>query len=245
VNTMTQDVFKPEKVVLAWHERPGGPAVTADCWFESKAIRHVVQKHVCGSEPWKRVLNASVVDSLKGLVSDHARPPASDYRHFVEAVGRHLQQSCGQPLLCRFLETALHYVDTAGMPQPILGNLKAREKILLILPTGAVGFVSVANPWSTGTLVATFLTAFFPRQVGWVVPKRAAKANLERYVLRWAAQPHSSGGRLLPEPLEGVREEDGDTGAATQREYFRFISPESWGFELGKDGCQVWLGPRS
>jgi len=242
---MAQDFFKPEKVTLTWNEGSGGPAVTLDCWFESKAIRHVVEKHVNIAEPWRRVLNASVVDRLTAVVSARGLPAAADCRHFVEATGRQLQQACDQPLLCRFLETAFHFVDAAGRLHPILNNLKAREKILFILPTGAVGFVSVDNPWSNGTLAAAFLTTFFPRQVGWVAPKRAAKANVERYVLRWAQQPHSSGGRLLPELLEGVREEDGDSGAVTQREYFRFISPETWGFELRKDGCQVRLGPRS
>jgi len=126
----------------------------------------------------------------------------------------------------------------------VLGNLKAREKILFILPAGAVAFLGVDRPWAEGTLSAVFLTAFFPRQAAWVVPKRAAATNVERYILRWAERPHRSGGRLLPEPPEGVREEDQDTGAVTQREYFRFITPETWGFEVQSDGCAVWLGPR-
>ena len=241
---MTQNSFEPEKVTLSWHDGPGRTAITADCWFGSRSIRHVVEKHVNIAEPWRRVLNASVVDRLTAVVSARGLPAAADCRHFVETVGKQMQQSCDQPLLCRFLETDFHFFDHAGRLHPILSTLKAREKIMFILPAGGVGFVAVDKPWTKGSLTAAFLTAFFPRQVGWVVPKRAAAANMERYVQRWAKQVHSSGALLLPEPLEGVREEDGDTRAVTQREYFRFISPEKWGFSRHKDGSFVWCGPR-
>ena len=241
---MATDIFTPEKVTLTWHEQPGGPAVTVDCWFEAAAIRHVVQKHVGDTEPWNRILNASVVDRLTAVVSARGLPAPADCLHFVDAVGRQMQQCCDQPLLCRFLETEFHCVDRTGRLQPILGNLKAREKILFVLPTGAVGFVVVENPWTSGTLAAAFLTAFFPRPAGWVVPKRAAAATVERYVLRWSEQPHISGGRWLPEPSDRVHEKDGDTGAETQREYFRFVSLEKWGFQLLEDGCTVWTGLR-
>jgi hypothetical protein len=89
-----------------------------------------------------------------------------------------------------------------------------------------------------------FLTAFFPRQGrGWVTPKRAATTTAAYYLRRWAQYRHRSGGRLHPEPDDAVSERDEVTGRATHRRWFRFVTPQTWGFRLQKDGQWAWQDP--
>jgi len=234
--------FTAETVTLAWRERPGGATVTASCRFEAGAIRHVLDRHFGGAEPWTRILNDSLVRRLVRAVHDGVAPSAPDCRDFVAGVSSQIARSCERPLLCVFLETALHFIDHRGQLRQNL-QLRMREKILFVLESGAVAFVDITRPRADGQIPVVFRTAFFPRSVGWVSPKRAAEASITHYITRWAENGHHAGGLLLPEPRDGVRERDDDTGVEKQREYFRFVTPESWGFERQEDGQWVWFSP--
>lgn len=234
--------FVAEQVSLAWREQPDGPAFTAACRFETGAIRHVIQKHFGGHEPWTRILAGSLVARLAEAGRRRLPPAAADLRAFVAAVGEQIQACCNRPRLCVFLEVALHYVDDKGRLRQNF-QLQKREKILLLLQSGAVAFVEVTNPLAPEPSSAVFRTAFFPRCTRWVVPRRAAEASMAHYVARWAEGEHHTGGLRLPEPWDGVRERDDETGVEKQREYFRFATPETWGFERQADGAWVWFEP--
>lgn len=234
--------FTAETVTLAWRERPDGGTVTAACRFETGAIRHVLDGHFGGEEPWTRILNDSLVRRLVKAARDGVVPAGPDCRDFVAGVSGQIARSCGRPLLCVFLETALHFIDHRGQLRQNL-RLQTRENILFVLESGAVAFVEITQPQADGQIPTVFRTAFFPRSVGWVSPKRAAEASIAHYITRWAEDEHHTGGLLLPNPRDGVRERDDGTGVEKQREYFRFVTPETWGFERQDDGKWVWFSP--
>jgi len=238
-------VFTTETVEISWREWPHGPTVTAACVFNAETISHVIGKHVIGKnggqgEPWQRILNASHVDRLTEAARRRSLPQEADCRDFVRLLTQAIRRSSDRPLFCAFLEMSLHEFDRHGTLQQNL-HLVRREKVMFVLDSGAVAFFELNGPRSALPRQASFRTAFFPRPKGWVSPKRAAAATAARYVIRWAEHEHHTGGRLLPKPLDGVRERDDETGMEKQREFFRFTTPEEWGFERQDDGEWVWF----
>lgn len=231
------DGFTPDSVDLAWQEEGEGGRVTASCWFELAPIRHVVRKHVAGGEPWAKILGQRLAERLQATPG---RLSGADCREFVKAVTTQLHNACSQPRLCRFQDMEITNFDDSRHAAAQIRGRRAIEKILFVLPSGGVVFVRVEPGMFTDRTVAVFLTAFIPRQVGWVTASRAAATTAGRYVQRWAAHYHPTGGLLLPEPDEAVTERDEVESRAILRRRFRFISPQNWGFRVQKDGRWAW-----
>lgn len=230
-------------VELRWSEEPASRAVTATCWFEREPLWHMLTKHVCGSEPWSRILNGTLLQRLTREVAAGRRLSPSDIEELVESLAVQLKAACGKPLLCRSQEVPLPALGSAIPPGLTPNYFERTDKILILLSSGAVAFLRfVASPFEEN-LSMVFLTAFFPRQATWVVPARATAASASRYIQRWATFEHTTGGRLLPEPGDRLDEVDDATGSVVQRRLIRFITPENWGFRRLADGEWVWLGP--
>lgn len=234
------DAFSPESIDLAWHEEDGGRSVTASCWFELAPIRHVVRKHVLTKEPWSKILGQRLVERLR---ASGGRLTGADGREFVEAVATQLHNACNEPRLCRFQDVEITNVEDSRDAAAQIRGRRAMEKILFVLPSGGVVFVRVEPAMFADRTVMVFLTTFFPRQAGWVSPARVAAATAARYVQRWAPHHHPTGGLLLPEPDDAVTEPDEVDTRAIHRRWFRFISPQTWGFRLQKDGQWAWTDP--
>lgn len=243
MSVAADDAFAPESIPLSWQEHEDDPPAKASCWFEPGPVRHVVTKHVGDSEPWGRILGESLRTRLADTARNGRMPTTQECRDFIEAIAPQLEGSCARPLLCRFREVDQSFFDEPGRPQWGTSTHESWEKILFVLPAGAVAFARLM-PWGVPD-VAQFvlLTAFFPGQTtGWVSPSRAAAGAAARYVQRWARDLHHTGGRLKPEHSDWVPEQDESTGTATLRGRFRFITLKNWGFQPHKDGQLVWLG---
>jgi len=231
-------MYVAESIDLAWQE--GDIRVESLCWFELEAIRHAVHKHFAGSEPWGRLLEGPLVRRLADAARQGVTPAAADCRAFVAAIAPKLHDSCARPLLCRFRETKLPWHETSQRAESIRSWHEKDEYILFILPTGAVVFAREVAAPQPDVVNCVALTAFFPRQACWVVPKRGAQASVARYVQRWALQLHHSGGRLMPAFLDVVPGISETTGAAALQGRIRFISPETWGFKRLADDEWAW-----
>ncbi|MFM8498123.1 MAG: hypothetical protein ACKOEM_21775 [Planctomycetia bacterium] len=238
--TAARDTFARESVELAWQEQEGRPAVTASCWFDYSPIRHAVRKHVAGNEPWNRILDHRLLERLRAACG---RPAAADCRDFVKALSRQLENCCSQPRLCRFQDVEIADVDDRRHPAAQAQGPRAMEKILFVLPSGGVAFVRVEPATTADVTVTVFLTAFFPRHLGWVAPARAASTTVAKYVQKWALHHHPTGGLLHPDPDEAVTEPEEVDNRASHRRWFRFISLKSWGFRRQKDGRWAWIDP--
>lgn len=239
MNTKANDGFTGKTITFDLREWPFGPSVSATCSFTLRAIGHVVAKHFGRQEPWKRILNASHADRLDEVAASRNSPTPADCNDFVDRVAESIKKSCERPRFCVFLDCALHEIDEDGRLRPRL-SLRQWEKVLFVLDSGAVAFLKLLGPRSATSQEASFRTAFFPRAINWVAPKRAAAEAAARYVTRWAETPHPTGGYVLPKPVHGVKERDDESGIESQREFFRFTTPETWGFQLQADGEWVW-----
>ena len=209
-------------------------AVGRDVW-EAQCV------DLAWDEPWGRLLDGRLVDRLADAARRGRTPAASDCHEFVAALAPTLRECCDRPLLCRFHETTLPVHGAPGDAAAARGLYATDESILFILSSGAVAFARQVPAAVPDLVVSVLVTAYFPRQAGWVVAKRAAAASAERYVQRWSQTTHRSGGRLLPEPSEVVLDVSEDTGVPKMQGRFRFISPESWGFRRHADG--EWVRP--
>ena len=242
MSTPAQDFFGSEGVSLEWREGDPEKVVNATCWFERAPIRHVVVKHVNTAEPWNRILDRSLLQRLVQAARGGPPPTATDCRAFVEAVTTKLRASCARPLICRFVETEVPVFANHAQQGLMRSGFNRCEKMMMVLPAGALAFLRVMPSGVVDETSVCFLTAFFPRQaMGWVAPKRAEEATVARYVQRWSARDHHTGGSLLPEPAESVNEIDDATGGAKRWGQFRFISLKAWGFRRQKDG--QWVRP--
>jgi hypothetical protein len=241
MNGAPDPVFTSESLSLSWRDDDANRTETVTCWFEREAIRHILKCHVGGDEPWTRIVDTPLLKRFAEAASAGLPPAAADCSAFAQALGRQLTASCRRPMLCKFREMAVPvFGGDVAAARPV-GRFAVHEKLLFVLPTGAVAFARITPTTLESVAAVVLLTTFFPRSArGFVAPARAAAAAAARYVQRWAEFQHPSGGRLLPEPGETVRAVDETTGGATQRGQFRFISRESWGFRQAQDGQWVW-----
>lgn len=243
MSAVVNDAFTSEMASLAWHEHEADPPVKATCFFERGPVLHVTRKHCDGKEPWARILGERLARRLADARAAGLTPATDDCRAFVSAVALQLDACGKKPLLCRFDELESPGIDQQDRPRWGFRHFRTWEKILFVLPSGAVAFARVIPSAIEDVLSLVLLTAFFPReQDGWVVQSRAAAASATRYVERWAEIPHRDGGQLLPEHDESVLEQDESVGVATRRGRFRFVTPETWGFRLQEDGQWAWSG---
>jgi len=241
IGTKASEHLAMQTVKLAWRTWPHRVLVAAETTFPAEGIRHVVQKHFGGNEPWTRILPQSLVTALTAARGSGSWV-TTDMRGFARHVSDEMQRSCSEPRLCMFLEQSFHYVDDAGRVWMNF-DMRHREKVLFVLDSGAVAFIEMTGQQTHDPRPAVFRTAFFPRSRSWVAPRRAREASMANYILRWAETEHHSGGLMLPEPEDGVRERDDETGVEKQRQDFQFITPETWGFERQADGTWVWFAP--
>jgi hypothetical protein len=240
---MPQEPCEPMSIRLSWREHEADPPLAATCWFEEWPIRHVVVKHVASTEPWGRILGGGLVQRLADATRHGGMPAPGDCRDFIAAMTRQLEASCSRPILCRFREVEPSFFSEPGRPQWGASSADSWEKILFVLPAGAVAFARLMPSGVPDVAQLVLLTAFFPGQTnGWVAPSRAAAGAAARYVQRWAQDLHHTGGRLKPEHADWVPEQDESTGTATLRGRFRFITLKNWGFQPHQDGQLVWLG---
>lgn len=233
------EASEPESVELSWSEPCG--QVVAVCWFELGPMLHVIRKHITGEEPWSRIVGSGLEQRLVQAGRQARLPAKADCREFVQALTAQLRASCSRPLLCRFLETLPPAAGDREIARGPSDRHFSAEKVLFVLPSGAVAFVREIRSAVPDVLVVVLVTAFFPRQsLGWRVQRRAAEASAERYILRWTSDWHPSGGRLLPAPGEALDDIDDDDDAAIIASRLRFISPASWGFRRQADGRWAW-----
>jgi hypothetical protein len=236
-----EPVFTSEALSLSWRDDDANRTESVTCWFERDAIRHILTCHVGGDEPWARIVDAPLLKRFADAGRAGRPPAAADCSAFAQALGRQLTASCRRPILCKFREMAVPVFGGAAAAARPVSQFAIYEKLLFILPTGAVAFARITPTTLESVAAVVLLTTFFPRTArGWVAPARAAAAAAARYVQRWAEFEHPSGGRLLPEPEETIEALDETTGRATRRSQFRFISRESWGFRQARDGQWVW-----
>jgi len=241
MNDTTPETSQPPVLVVIEWQDPEAGHISLTCRFALNSIRHVVERHVRNrGEAWGRVLSRGLIDRLIAAANrgEGWAPAAVDFTDFAEALGAEMRTSASRPLLCEFVEQPKAML-VKGRRRVTPGAI-TQAKILFVLRSGGVCFVRVDDRQDAQVtdLKGRLLTAYFPRCRGWVEPRRSYAAVVRRFVATWARHLDRCGKPRLPAAQVRVRAEN--EGRVVERNNFRFITPETWGFRPIPGGIFVF-----